>query len=264
MKSILSKKGPEKKLLVSLKRWSGRNSSGRITVRHRGGGVKRLYRIVEFGQDKLGQKAKIISLEYDPYRSAFIALVEYADKDRKYILAPKDLKVGDEIIFAENAEIKPGNRAKLKNIPVGTMVFNIELTPGQGGQLAKSAGTMAKVQGSEGKFVQIELPSKETRLILGECFATIGQVGHQEHRFEQAGKAGLRKAGKAGSRRRKGWRPSVRGSAMNPPDHPHGGGEGRTPIGMPYPKTPWGKPARGVRTRQKRKWTDKFIVKRRK
>ncbi|OGZ22597.1 MAG: 50S ribosomal protein L2 [Candidatus Nealsonbacteria bacterium RIFCSPLOWO2_01_FULL_41_9] len=263
-KSILSKKGPEKKLLVSLKRWAGRNSSGRITVRHRGGGVKRFYRIVEFGQDKLNVKAKIISLEYDPYRSAFIALVEYPDKDRKYILAPKDLKAGDEIIFAENAEIKPGNRAKLKNIPVGTMVFNIELTPGRGGQLAKGAGTMAKVLGGEGKFVQVELPSKETRLIQGECFATIGQVSHQEHRFEQAGKAGLRKAGKAGSKRRKGWRPSVRGNAMNPPDHPHGGGEGRTPIGMPYPMTPWGKPARGVRTRKKRKWTDKFIIKRRK
>ncbi|MDO8601142.1 MAG: 50S ribosomal protein L2 [bacterium] len=254
-KSILSKQAPEKRLLVSLKRWAGRNSSGKITVRHRGAGVKRLYRMVEFGQDRLGVKAKIISLEYDPYRSAFIALVEYPDKDRKYILAPKDLKAGDEIIFSDNAEIKSGNRAKLKNIPVGTMVFNIELEPGRGGKLVKGAGTMAKVQGSEGKFVQIELPSKETRLVQGECFATIGQVSHQEHRFE--------KIGKAGSRRLKGWRPTVRGSAMNPPDHPHGGGEGKTPIGMAYPKTPWGKPARGVRTRQKRKWTDKFIVKRR-
>ena len=254
-KSILSKQGPEKKLLVSLKRWAGRNSSGKITVRHRGAGVKRLYRVVEFGQDRLDIKAKVVSLEYDPYRSAFIALVEYPDKERKYILAPKDLKKGDEVIFSENAEIKTGNRAKLKNIPVGTMVFNIELEPGRGGKLVKGAGTMAKVQGSEGKFVQIELPSKETRLVKGECFATIGQVSHQEHRFE--------KIGKAGPRRLKGWRPTVRGSAMNPPDHPHGGGEGKTPIGMPYPKTPWGKPARGVRTRKKRKWTDKMIVKRR-
>src|SRR3989338_2946056 len=170
MKSILSKKGPEKKLLVSLKRWAGRNSSGRITVRHRGGGVKRLYRIVEFGQDKLGQKAKIISLEYDPYRSAFIALVEYADKDRKYILAPKDLKVGDEIIFAENAEIKPGNRAKLKNIPVGTMVFNIELTPGKGGKLVRSGGSFAEVLAQEENYVNLKMPSTEVRRFKNECF----------------------------------------------------------------------------------------------
>lgn len=255
-KLILSKQGPEKKLLVSLKRWAGRNSSGKITVRHRGSGVRRLYRIVDFGQPKLDVKAKIVALEYDPYRSAFIALAEYPDKEKKYILAPKDLKVGDEILFSENTEIKMGNRMKIKNIPAGTMVFNIELEPGRGGKLVKGAGTAAKVLSSEDKFVQIELPSKETRLILGECFATIGQVSHQEHRFE--------KIGKAGSKRLKGWRPTVRGSAMNPPDHPHGGGEGRTPIGMKYPKTPWGKPARGVRTRKKRKWTDKYIIKRRK
>jgi len=254
-KLILSKQGPEKRLVVSLKRWAGRNSSGRITIRHRGAGVKRLYRIIDFGQTKLDQLAKIVALEYDPYRSAFIALVEYPDKERKYILAPKDLKAGDEIIFSENAEIKIGNRLKIKNIPAGTMVFNIELDPGKGGKLVKGAGTAAKVLGSEDKLVQVELPSKETRLVFGECFATIGQVSHQEHRFE--------KIGKAGSRRLKGWRPTVRGSAMNPPDHPHGGGEGKTPIGMKHPKTPWGKHARGVKTRKKRKWTNKFIVKRR-
>ncbi|MEK9134921.1 MAG: 50S ribosomal protein L2 [Patescibacteria group bacterium] len=255
MKSILTKQGPEKKLLVSLKRWAGRNSTGTITIRHRGAGARRLYRLVDFGQPKLDVKAKVMTLEYDPYRSAFIALVEYPDKERKYILAPKDLKAGDEIIFSENAEIKSGNRLKIKNIPVGTMVFNIELEPGQGGILVKGAGTAAKVQGSENKFVQVELPSKETRLILGECFATIGQVSHQEHRFEIIGKAG--------PKRHRGWRPTVRGSAMNPPDHPHGGGEGKTPIGMKHPKTPWGKHARGVKTRNKNKWTNKMIVKRR-
>jgi large subunit ribosomal protein L2 len=254
-KAVLTKKEPEKKLTVFLKQKAGRSKAGRITVRHRGGGAKRLYRIIEFGQKRLDEKAKVIALEYDPYRSAFIALIEYPDKERKYILAPNNLKVGNEIIFSEKAELLPGNRMKLKNIPVGTMVYNIELQPGKGGQLVRSAGTSAQILGQEGKYTHLKMPSGEIRKILSECFASIGQVSHPEHRFE--------KIGKAGRARLKGRRPKVRGTAMVPADHPHGGGEGKAPIGLKYPKTPWGKPAIGVKTR-KRKYTNKYIIKRRK
>jgi len=254
-KEILTKKKPEKRLLLPLKKRAGRGVSGRITVRHRGRGVKRLYRIIDFGQEKLGISAKVIALEYDPNRTAFLALLEYQDGEKRYRLAPKDLKVGDEIICQESAEIKIGNRMKLKNIPVGTPVYNIELEPGKGGKLVRGAGTSAKVLAKEGAFCHLEMPSKEIRKISSECFASIGQVSHPGKRFE--------KIGKAGRRRLRGWRPTVRGTAMNPPDHPHGGGEGKTPIGLLHPKTPWGKPALGVKTR-KRKWTEKYIIKRRK
>jgi len=255
-KSILTKKEPERRLLLVLKNRAGRARSGRITVRHRGGGVKRIYRIVDFGQEKLGMPAKVIALEYDPYRTAFLSLLEYQDGEKRYILAPKDLKVGDEIICAEKVEIKIGNRIKLKNIPVGTQIFNIELEPGKGGKLAKGAGTAAKVLAQEAGMVHLTLPSGEIRKVSQECFATIGQVSHPEKRFQIIGKAGRV--------RLKGFRPTVRGAAMNPCDHPHGGGEGKTPIGLKGPKTPWGKPARGVKTRRKKKWTEKFIIKRRK
>jgi large subunit ribosomal protein L2 len=256
MKSILTKKEPEKNLLVSLKKKGGRAFSGRITVRHRGGGAKRLYRIVDFGEEKLGIKGKINALEYDPYRTGYIALIEYQDKARRYILAPKDLKIGDEIICAEKTEMRIGNRMKLKNIPVGTLVYNIELEPGKGGKLARGAGTSAKVLALEEKMCHLEMPSGEARKVFEDCYASIGQVSHPEKKFE--------KIGKAGRSRLKGWRPTVRGTAMNPPDHPHGGGEGKTPIGLKHPKTPWGKPAFGVKTRNKRKWTDKMIIERRK
>ncbi|MDI6591663.1 MAG: 50S ribosomal protein L2 [Patescibacteria group bacterium] len=253
--SLLTKKKPEKRLLLALKKKAGRATSGRITIRHRGRGAKRLYRILDFGQEKIGIPAKVISLEYDPNRTAFIALLEYQDGDKRYRLAPQDLKVGDEIICAEKTEIKIGNRMKLKNIPVGTLVYNIELEPGRGGKMVRGAGTAAKVLAQEEKFTHLEMPSGEIRKVSQECFASIGQVSHPEKKFE--------KIGKAGRVRLKGIRPTVRGTAMNPPDHPHGGGEGKTPIGLKYPKTPWGKPALGVKTR-KRKWTDKYIIQRRK
>lgn len=253
MKTVLTKKEPEKKLLVPIKEKAGRGLQGKITVRHRGGRVKRMYRIVDFGQEKLGIKGKVLSIEYDPNRTAFLALVEYEDGEKRYILAPHGIKVGDEIICAEKAEIKIGNRMKLKEIPVGTSVFNIELVPGKGGKLVRAAGTFATVYGQEEKYTILELPSKEIRKVSNECFATIGQVSNPEW--------GEEPWGKAGSKRLKGWRPSVRGIAMNPVDHPHGGGHGRA-KGM-QPKTPWGKPARGVKTRKK-KWTDKLIIKRRK
>jgi len=254
-KKILTKKEPEKRLLLPLKKTGGRNVSGRITVRHRGGGAKRMYRIVDFGQEKLGVRGKIIALEYDPNRTAFIALVEYQDGEKRYILAADGMKVGDEIICGEKTEVKLGSRMKLKHIPIGTEVYNIELEPGRGGRLVRSAGTSAKVVAQEGKYTLLEMPSKEIRKILSECFASIGHVSHPEHRFEELGKAG--------KKRLRGWRPTVRGSAMNPCDHPHGGGEGRAPIGLKHPKTPWGKPALGVKTRKK-KWTDKLIIKKRK
>jgi large subunit ribosomal protein L2 len=254
-KQILTKKEPEKSLLLPLKKTGGRNVQGRITVRHRGGGVKRMYRIINFGQEKMNIPGKVVALEYDPNRTAYIALVEYKDNTKGYILAPEEIKVGDEIIVAESAEIKPGNRMKLKNIPPGTEVFNIEIYPGSKGKLVRAAGTSAKVLAHEGNYTHLQMPSKEIRKIHSECFATIGAVSHPEHRFE--------KVKKAGSKRLKGIRPTVRGSAMSPKDHPHGGGEGRTGIGLKHPKTPWGKPARGVKTR-KRKHTDKFIIERRK
>ncbi|MCD5396520.1 MAG: 50S ribosomal protein L2 [Candidatus Pacebacteria bacterium] len=254
-KQVLTKKEPEKSLLLPLKKTGGRNFQGRITVRHRGGGVKRMYRIINFGEEKINIPGKVVALEYDPNRTAYIALVEYQDGTKGYILAPKDLKVGDEILCAEKTEIKPGNRLKLKNIPVGTEVHNIEIVPGQKGKLVRSAGTSAKVLAHEGKYTHLKMPSGEIRKINSECFASIGAVSHPEHRFENIKKAGIK--------RLMGIRPTVRGSAMSPKDHPHGGGEGRAGIGMPMPKTPWGKPARGVKTR-KRKHLDKFIIQRRK
>ena len=252
---LLTKKEPEKKLLLSFKKKAGRGRQGRITVRHKGGGAKRLYRVIDFGQDKLGIKAKVIALEYDPNRNCFISLLEYEDGQRRYQIAAEGLKVGDTVIAAETAEIKPGNRIKLKNIPVGTPLFNVELEPGRGGKLIRGAGTSARVLAQEEKFTHLVLPSSEVRKIPAECFATIGQVSFPEYKFINWEKAGRK--------RLMGIRPTVRGSAMNPKDHPHGGGVGKSPIGMPHPKTPWGKPAIGVKTRRK-KWTDKLIVQRRK
>lgn len=252
---LLTKKEPEKRLVLAFKKRAGRAKSGRITVRHRGGGVKRLYRIVDFGQAKLGIPAKVIALEYDPYRTAFLMLLEYPDREKRYQISPQDLKVGDEIICEEKAEIKIGNRMKLKNIPVGTMVYNVEIEPGKGGKLVRGAGTGAKILAQEEKLTHLEMPSGEIRKISNECFASIGIVSHPEHRYKVIGKAGRK--------RLKGKRPAVRGTAMIPPAHPHGGGEGRAPIGLKYPKTPWGKPALGVKTR-KREWTDRFIIQRRK
>ncbi|MFH1181060.1 MAG: 50S ribosomal protein L2 [bacterium] len=252
----LSKKRPEKRLLLAQKESAGRGAQGRITIRHRGGGVKKLYRMIDFGQKRRGAPAVVVSLEYDPNRSAFISLIQYPQDGRKaYVLAAEGQKEGDQVICDEIAEIKIGNRMTLKNIPVGQQVFNVELEPGRGGKLIRGAGASAKVLAQEDCFTQLELPSKEIRKIFNTCYATIGQVSHADHRFEDFGNAG--------SKRRKGWRPTVRGTAMNPPDHPHGGGEGKTPIGLKYPKTPWGKSAHGVKTRKK-KWTEKYIIQRRK
>lgn len=252
---LLTKKEPEKKLLKSLKRKAGRGSSGRITVRHRGGGAKKLYRIIDFGQEKLGIKGKVLALEYDPYRTSFIALLEYQDGEKRYVLAPQNLGVGEEIIIAEKTEVQVGNRMRLKNIPVGTDVYNIELMPNKGGKLAKGAGTSAKVLAQEDGFTQLTLPSSEIRRIPGECYATIGMVSRPEWKYTNIGKAGRT--------RLRGKRPTVRGSAMSPVAHPHGGGEGRSPIGLKHPKTPWGKPALGVKTRGRKK-SDKYIIQRRK
>ncbi len=254
-RKLLSKKKPEKKLLKFLKKKGGRSSSGKITIRHRGGGAKQLYRIINFGHEKLDIKGNVLALEYDPNRTAFIALVEYEDGDKRYIIAPVGLGEADEIICSEEAKIKIGNRMKLKNIPSGTDIYNIELEFGRGGKIVRSAGTSAKILTHEGRYTHLKMPSGEIRKVFKDCFASIGQVSNPKKRFE--------KLGKAGRRRLKGWRPSVRGTAMNPVDHPHGGGTGKSPIGMKYPKTPWGKPALGVRTRRK-KWTDKLIIKRRK
>lgn len=253
--SILTKKEPEKRLLLRLPSRAGRTRSGRISVRFRGGGNKRLYRIVDFRQEKIGVPAKIAAIEYDPYRTAFLMLLEYRDGEKRYRIAPQDIKVGDEIICEEKAPLHPGNRMKLKNIPSGTLVYDVELQPGKGGQMVRSAGSAAKIFGNEGKYTILQMPSGEIRKILSECFASIGAVSRPEHLYINLGKAG-----KTRYRRR---RPHVRGSAMNPVDHPHGGGEGRTGTGMKFPKTPWGKAARGVKTRR-RKWTDKYIVQRRK
>lgn len=252
--SCLDKKRPEKSLVVPLKKKSGRGNKGRITVRHKGGGAKRLYRLVDFSRKKIDIPAKVIALEYDPNRTAFIALVEYQDKQKAYHLAPQELKKGDEIIASDEAALKPGNRMKIKNIPIGTEVYNIELIPQGGGKLVRSAGVLAKVMGIEKKHVHIKMPSGELRKIHQECFASIGAVSRPELRYV--------KLGKAGRKRHKGVRPTVRGSAMTPHDHPHGGGEGRTGIGLKHPKTPWGKPVLGKKTR-KRKKTNKFIIKRR-
>lgn len=254
-KKILSKKKPEKRLLLSLKRKAGRSSSGRITVRHKGGGAKRLYRIVDFGQKKINIKAKVIALEYDPYRTAFLMLLEYEDGDKRYRIAPADIKIGDIVICSEKAEIKNGNRMKVGNIPVGTEAYNIELEPDRGGRIIRAAGSSAKILAHEGKYTSLQMPSGEIRKVFSIGYATVGMVSHSEWRYT--------KIEKAGRSRLRGRRPTVRGSAMNPVDHPHGGGEGRSGIGMKRPKTPWGKPALGVKTRKKKKWTNKYIIKRR-
>lgn len=253
--SALSKKKPERKLTLALPKRAGRGNAGRITTRHKGGSAKKIYRIVDFGQ-RLNQKAKVIALEYDPNRTSFLALIEFEDRERRYIIAPDKVKVGDGIEFAEKCELKTGNRMKLKNIPVGTPVHNVELLPHRRGKMVRGAGTSAVVLAHEGKYCHLKMPSTEVRKVLEECFASIGEVSCPEHRFV--------KVGKAGRSRHKGIRPAVRGSAMSPSDHPHGGGEGRSPIGLKHPKTPWGKPARGVKTRKKKKRTNKLILQRRK
>ncbi|MFY9214670.1 MAG: 50S ribosomal protein L2 [Tissierellaceae bacterium] len=251
----ITKTEPEKSLLVSMSKSGGRNSQGKITIRHRGGGAKRKYRIIDFKRDKDGIPGRVASIEYDPNRTANIALINYADGEKRYILAPHGLKVGDVIESGENADIKIGNALKLKDMPVGTTVHNVELKPGKGGQLVRSAGSEAQLMAKEGKYAQLRLPSGEFRLVSLECRATIGQVGNLSHE--------LITIGKAGRARHMGHRPSVRGSAMNPVDHPHGGGEGRAPIGMPSPMTPWGKPTLGYKTRKKGKKSDQYIVRRR-
>jgi len=251
----ITKKEPEKSLLAPLKKHSGRNSYGRITVRHRGGGVKQKYRIIDFKRDKDGIPGTVRAIEYDPNRTANIALIYYADGEKRYILAPHGLKVGDTIYSGENSDIKPGNAMPLANIPVGTVIHNIELKPGKGGQLVRAAGNMAQLMAKEEKYAQVRLPSGEVRRIDIRCKATIGQVGNLDHENVSIGKAGRK--------RWMGIRPTVRGSAMNPSDHPHGGGEGKSPIGMPSPVTPWGKPTLGYKTRKKNKKSDKLIVKRR-
>jgi len=254
-KRILTRKKPEKGLTLFFKRSVGRGSDGRIAVRHKGGGVKKLYRIIDFGQQKIDIPAKVIALEYDPNRTCFISLLEYNDGEKRYRIASHGLNVGDEVICADKAEIKIGNRMQLKNIPVGTQVYNIELEPERGGKLARGAGTSIKVLAHEGKYAHVSMPSTESRKVLAKCFASIGQVSFPEHKFIRIKKAG--------SVRLKGKRPTVRGSAMSAYDHPHGGGEGKAPIGLKHPKTPWGKPALGVKTRKKR-WTSKLIIQRRK
>ncbi|SDI06945.1 LSU ribosomal protein L2P [Alteribacillus persepolensis] len=247
---------PEKTLLEPLHKKAGRNNQGRITVRHQGGGHKRHYRVIDFKRDKDGVPGRVATIEYDPNRSANIALVHYNDGEKRYILAPKGLKVGQEIESGEGADIKTGNALPLANIPVGTVIHNIELKPGRGAQLVRSAGAEAQVLGKEGKYVLVRLRSGETRLILATCRATVGQVGNIEHE--------LVNVGKAGRSRWLGKRPVVRGSAMNPSDHPHGGGEGRAPIGRKSPVSPWGMPTVGYKTRKKNKDSDKYIVRRRK
>lgn len=247
-------KEPEKRLLRHLKKNAGRNNQGSVTVRHRGGGTSPKYRVIDFRRDKVGIPAKVAAIEYDPNRSARIALLNYVDGEKRYILAPLGVVVGDKLMSGPDAEVKPGNTLPISNIPLGTLIHNIELAKGKGGQLARGAGTAAQLLAKEGKYAQVRLPSGEVRYISMECSATIGQVGNVEWSTV--------KMGKAGRRRHMGWRPSVRGVAMTPRDHPHGGGEGKSGIGMPGPKTPWGKPALGYRTRKNAR-TDKFIVRRR-
>ncbi|MDU5099034.1 MAG: 50S ribosomal protein L2 [Peptoniphilus grossensis] len=251
----ITKTTPEKSLLVSFNKTAGRNSQGRITSRHRGGGVKRKYRIIDLKRDKDNIPAKVQAIEYDPYRTAYIALLSYADGEKRYIIQPNGLKVGDIVESGSDADIKVGNALMLADIPVGTTVHNIEMTPGKGGQIARSAGSSAQLMAKEGKYAQLRLPSGEFRLVNQRCKATIGQVGNISHE--------LITLGKAGKSRYLGNRPHVRGSAMNPVDHPHGGGEGRTPVGRPSPMTPWGKKALGLKTRKKSKKSDMYIVRRR-
>ena len=252
----ITKKTPEKSLLATKKKNAGRNSYGRITVRHQGGGNRQKYRIVDFKRKKDDMTATVIGIEYDPNRSANIALIEYEDGERAYILAPIGLTDGNKVVSGEKADIKPGNCMKIENIPVGTMIHNIELNPGQGGKLVRAAGQEAQLMAKEGKYAHVRLPSGEMRLVMARCRATIGTIGNSDHENV--------KVGKAGKTRHMGIRPTVRGSVMNPCDHPHGGGEGRAPVGHAGPMTPWGKPALGYKTRNKKKQSNKFIVKRRK
>ncbi len=253
--SELTKTSPEKSLLEPMKKHSGRNSYGRITVRHKGGGNRRKYRIIDFKRQKTGVEAVVKTLEYDPNRSAFIALVEYTDGEKAYIIAPQGLKVGDKVMSGADADITVGNALPLANIPTGTFVHNVEIYPGRGAQLARSAGIMAQLMAKENGMALLRLPSGELRNVPAECMATIGQVGNPDHINV--------KVGKAGRKRHMGVRPTVRGSVMNPNDHPHGGGEGKSPVGRPGPVTPWGKPALGYKTRKHKKSSDKLIVKRR-
>jgi len=247
---------PEKSLMSSKSRQAGRNSYGRITVRHRGGGAKRSYRIIDFKRDRDGVEAKVVSIEYDPNRTANIALIQFVDGDKRYILAPHGLKVGDKIESGANADIRVGNALPMLNIPVGTLIHNIELKPGKGGQMVRAAGNSAQLMAKEGAYATLRLPSGEMRLVSINCKATIGQVGNIDHENISIGKAGRK--------RWMGFRPTVRGVVMNPNDHPHGGGEGKSPIGRPSPVTPWGKPTLGYKTRKKNKKSDKFIIRRRK
>ena len=253
--SGLSKVAPEKSLLAPLNKKSGRNSYGRITVRHRGGGNRRKYRIIDFKRQKFDVPGTVKTLEYDPNRSAFIALIEYQDGEKRYIIAPNGLKVGDTVVASPSADIKPGNALPLANIPTGTFIHNVELYPGKGAQLARAAGNMAQLMAEENNMALLRLPSGELRNVPVNCMATIGQVGNVDHENV--------KIGKAGRKRNMGWRPTVRGSVMNPNDHPHGGGEGKSPVGRPGPVTPWGKPALGYKTRAHHNRSDKFIVRRR-
>ena len=251
----ITKTTPERSLLSKVSKSGGRNNVGRLTVRHHGGGNTRKYRIIDFKRNKEDIMARVASIEYDPNRTANIALLNYTEGEKRYILAPEGLKVGDTVMSGANADIKPGNCLKIKNIPVGTLIHNIELTPGKGGQLVRSAGNAAQLMAKEDKYAQVRLPSGEVRYILMECKATIGQVGNLDHENVSIGKAGRK--------RHMGVRPTVRGVVMNPCDHPHGGGEGKSPVGRPGPVTPWGKPALGYKTRNKRNKNDKYIVKRR-
>ncbi len=246
---------PEKSLLEPIKKTAGRNAAGRITVRHKGGGVKRKYRIIDFKRNKDGVPAKVATIEYDPNRTAHIALLQYADGEKRYILAPYGLKVGDSVMSGEGADIKPGNALFIKDIPLGTLIHNIELQPGKGGQMVRSAGNSAQLMAKEGNYAQVRLPSGEVRMVLLKNKATIGQVGNIDQENVNIGKAGRK--------RHMGVRPTVRGSVMNPVDHPHGGGEGKSPIGRPGPVTPWGKPALGYKTRKTKNASDKYIVRRR-
>lgn len=250
----ITRKAPEKSLTETLHRRAGRNNQGKITVRHRGSGHRRRYRLIDFKRDKMDIPGRVASIEYDPNRSARIALVVYVDGEKRYMIAPLGLQVGDTVLSGPQAEIRPGNALPLRNIPVGTVIHNIELYEGKGGQLVRAAGTSAQLLAKEGAHATVRLPSGEMRYVRQDCMATIGQVGNAEH--------GNIKLGKAGRKRWLGWRPTVRGSAMDPASHPHGGGEGRSPIGMPGPKTPWGKPALGKKTRHNKR-TDKYIVRRR-
>ena len=252
---LITRDKPEKSLVESIKKNSGRNNTGRITSRHRGGGAKKIYRIIDFKRNKIGVVGTVAHIEYDPNRTANIALIQYEDGEKRYILHPVGLKVGDKIEAGEHVDIKVGNALKLRDIPVGTLIHNIEMKPEKGGQLARSAGSYAQLMGKEGNYAQLRLPSGEMRVVLLDCMATIGQVGNRDHE--------LVNMGKAGKKRLTGRRPHVRGSAMNPVDHPHGGGEGRAPIGRPSPMTPWGKPALGLKTRKKKKHSDKYIIRRR-